>query len=128
MTHPKSSTLSDAARQDQKLGSCGLSTLSRSSQAALTLPQLSTPVRRLWPWRQTVGIVTGWIAGFGVARALDVAVPGVAGLLAALTLGLVAFVTALAFVGGILERDRARMMTIRRRVATRLARQSVRPA
>jgi O-antigen/teichoic acid export membrane protein len=98
------------------------------AQTAVTLPQLSTPVRRLWPWRQTVGIVAGCVAGFGVARALDVAVPGVAGLLAALTLGLVAFLTALAVVGGILERDRARMMTIRRRVATRFARQSVRPA
>ena len=83
------------------------------AQAVVTLPQLTTPVRQLWPGRQVIGVAAAFAGGFGMARMLDDAVPGLAGLVLALVFGLVAYGALLIAVGGLLPRDRRRVMLAR---------------
>jgi O-antigen/teichoic acid export membrane protein len=94
------------------------------AQAVLTLRQLSTPVRRLWPFRQTLGIVAAYVLGFGAARGVDQAILGPAGLVVALAIGAVAYSGGFLVIGGLLERDRRRVMMVRDRLAAEFARRS----
>ena len=69
---------------------------------------LSQPILRLWPVRQLAGLVAAYAGGFAVARVFDSVLPGLLGLLTALTIGSVAYAAVLLAVGGTLPRDRAR--------------------
>ena len=78
---------------------------------------LHGPARRWLPLRQVVGIVVAYAAGFGAALAADRALAEPFGLLAGLAAGSLAFVVAYALVGGVLPRDRRRIVQARRRLA-----------
>jgi O-antigen/teichoic acid export membrane protein len=87
--------------------------------SVLTRRHLSRPVGELWPARQLVGIVAAYAAGYGAAWVVDHALPRPAGLPVALAAGGAAFLMALVAVGGLEERDRARMADARARLALR---------
>jgi O-antigen/teichoic acid export membrane protein len=81
---------------------------------------LSSPLRALWPLRQVVVTVIAYGAGFGAARGIDVTVEGYGGLVAALVAGTLAYAAVMVLAGGLLTRDRQRLATSLRAVATRL--------
>jgi O-antigen/teichoic acid export membrane protein len=80
---------------------------------------LSQPILELWPARQLAGIVAAYAGGFAVARLVDSALPGLLGLLTALTVGAIAYAAVLLVVGGTLPRDRARAEAVVSAVAPR---------
>ena len=84
---------------------------------------MTTPVHAHWPVRQAVGLVAAFAAGFGVARALDATVGGVAGVGAGLFGGSLAYVSVLVVVGGLTDSDRRRLkdlnVSLRQRASRR---------
>lgn len=77
---------------------------------------LSRPLRHLWGPRGMVAQVAAYAAGFGAARGLDTALDGHLGTLAALAAGVVAYAGAWAVVGGLEDRDRDRITSLRARI------------
>ena len=75
---------------------------------------LSTPLSTGWPPREAGALVGAYVCGFVVSRLLDRLVAWPAGLVAALTLGALAFAAGLAGFGGLNTRDRARLRAVRR--------------
>ena len=84
---------------------------------------LGRSLYRLWGGRQLVATVLAYTVGFGIARVADIALEGVAGLLAALGAGSVAYVAAFLVAGGMKARDweRAAPLLARVRGRSRLA-------
>ncbi|MFN8123139.1 MAG: polysaccharide biosynthesis C-terminal domain-containing protein [Thermoleophilia bacterium] len=80
---------------------------------------LSTPLSELWPPRQMFSIAVGYAAGFLTAYAVDQSLGGHLGTLAALAAGTVAYVIGFVLPGGLGERDRDRIRSIRERIAAR---------
>jgi O-antigen/teichoic acid export membrane protein len=81
-------------------------------QAARRLP---SPVRRLVPVRELAGLACGGAAGYGVAHAVYAAAPNPGGLLLALGAGVVVYAAAVLAVGGLRERDVARLRDLQAR-------------
>jgi O-antigen/teichoic acid export membrane protein len=86
-------------------------------QLGVLRAHLSQPLRTLWPARQLVALIIAYACGFALARFVDSAIPGVAGLLASLAGGALAYALCLFGVGGLLPRDRERASAAIRRVA-----------
>jgi O-antigen/teichoic acid export membrane protein len=104
-------------------------------QFVVLRPHLSAPLHRFWPYRNLVALLLAYGAGFAAARAVDNALDGAVGLLAALAAGSVAYALCVLLGGGVLHRDLARFSGLlgrlsRRRglgtLATRLLRASAR--
>jgi O-antigen/teichoic acid export membrane protein/peptidoglycan/LPS O-acetylase OafA/YrhL len=74
----------------------------------LTARALDASLHALWPRREMAAIAIAYAAGFGAAHAVASALPGVAGLPAALAAGAAAYGLAFAAAGGLNARDRAR--------------------
>lgn len=70
---------------------------------------LTQPIHRLWTVRQLLALVVAYACGFAAARAVDDHVPGVAGLLLSLTVGILTYAGVFALVGGLNHRDRERI-------------------
>ncbi len=85
-------------------------------QLAVTQRSVLRLFPALWPRRQMCGQIAAYAAGFAVARATIVALPGYAGLPVALATGTIGYFAALVVVGGLLERDRARLALARGRI------------
>jgi O-antigen/teichoic acid export membrane protein len=73
-----------------------------------TRSYISTPLLRLWPARQIIGLVCAYAAGFAASYGLDNLVPEPGGLILGLVGGTVAYGAALLLVGGLSPRDRER--------------------
>ena len=86
-------------------------------QSADVARHLHGPARRWLPPRQLIGIVVAYAAGFAAARVADQALAEPFGLVAGLAAGSAVFLAAHLWVGGLLERDRRRIATARRRLA-----------
>jgi peptidoglycan biosynthesis protein MviN/MurJ (putative lipid II flippase) len=97
------------------LGAC----VQLAVQFGVLRAHLSQPMLKLWPARQLAGLVAAYAGGFAVARLVDSLLPGLLGLLAALTVGAAAYAVFLLVVGGLLPRDRARVEAIATAVAPR---------
>jgi hypothetical protein len=82
---------------------------------------LRTPLVELWPVRHVMAIGVAYAAGFGVAHALDRALDGHVGTVAALAGGTVAYVAGFLLAGGLGQRDRDRIRDVRERIASRRA-------
>jgi O-antigen/teichoic acid export membrane protein len=74
-------------------------------QLRVTQRYLATPLHRLWPAREVVGVVVAYGAGFLAARAAGSALDGIAGLAMGLAAGTIAYAAAYAVVGGVPARD-----------------------
>jgi O-antigen/teichoic acid export membrane protein len=85
----------------------------------LTFPYLSNPLRSLWPARQLLAVALGYAAGFGCARALDSALPGVGGCAAGLVGGCLADAAVILALGGLTSVDRQRIAAVRSKVSAR---------
>lgn len=86
--------------------------------ASRVIPRLHTPIARLWRPREVAGLVLGLLAGYGTARLVAAALPGLAGLLPSLIAGLIAYVAVLGPVAGAQERDLERFAKVRRTVVS----------
>jgi O-antigen/teichoic acid export membrane protein len=104
------------------LGALAGEVVSLAGLYLLTRRALSAPVHRLWPPGQVVALLAAYAAGFGAARWVDMTLPGPPGLVVALGAGSLAYVAVFALLGGIGERDRTRLATVR---AKRRARKQV---
>jgi len=80
---------------------------------------LSTPLAQLWPPRQMVAIAVAYASGFAAAYAVDRSLDGHLGTLVAVTAGAVAYAAGFVLPGGLGERDRDRIRSIRERIASR---------
>jgi O-antigen/teichoic acid export membrane protein len=65
--------------------------------------------RSWWPLRQILAQVLAYCAGFAVARAIEIALPGFIGLVIALTVGVVAYLAVLVGAGALAPRDVSRI-------------------
>lgn len=77
---------------------------------------LVTPLAQLWPARQMASIAVAYGAGFAAAYTVDHSLDGHLGTLAALAAGTVAYVAGFLLPGGLGERDRERISSIRARL------------
>lgn len=98
--------------------------LGSAAQLACQLMLAQRDVWRLlpkwWPRRQICGQVIAYVAGFAVARATIVMLPGYAGLALALVLGTLGYFAVMVTVGGLLPRDRIRIAMAQSAVASSL--------
>ncbi len=85
-------------------------------QLSVTQRNVLSVLRVLWPRRQVCGQIAAYAAGFAAARATITALPGYAGLPVALATGTIGYFGALIVVGGLLERDRVRVASVRDRM------------
>jgi O-antigen/teichoic acid export membrane protein len=70
---------------------------------------LASPLTVLWPVRQMAAMLIAYAGGFGAARGMDAALPGVAGLVPALIAGCAAYAAIFVAAGGVTSRDRRRL-------------------
>jgi O-antigen/teichoic acid export membrane protein len=82
----------------------------------LTRRHLSTGLLDLWPPRQLAALALAVVAGFTVARAVDLALDPVAALPLTLVLGTLAYLGAFAGCGGLASRDKRRLSEIAARL------------
>jgi O-antigen/teichoic acid export membrane protein len=90
-------------------------------RVAVTRPHLAVSGPLPWPARTVLATVVAYAAGFGVARAIDAANDGVAGLLVAMVAGTLAFVALFVLAGGLTSADRARLRSLADRLRARRA-------
>jgi O-antigen/teichoic acid export membrane protein len=70
---------------------------------------LASPLTTWWPARQMAAVLAAYGAGFAAARAVETALPGLAGLVPALVVGCAAYAAVFAAAGGVTSRDRRRL-------------------
>ena len=78
-------------------------------------------LRSWWPLRQMFAQLLSYCAGFAVARAIVIALPGYIGLVIALSVGVATFLAVLVGAGGLAQRDRTRIGNARRALRARTA-------
>jgi hypothetical protein len=86
------------------------------------LPFLSRALRVTWPLRQRFALVTAYVAGFAVARAVEHSDSSFGGLLLSLILGSAAYLAAFLASGGLNQRDRDRLTEMIGRARSRRGR------
>jgi O-antigen/teichoic acid export membrane protein len=72
-------------------------------------PHLTRPVRATWPLREQFALVVTYAGGFLAANLVEHQVPGLAGLPLVLAVGCIAYAALFVGLGGINQRDRARL-------------------
>jgi O-antigen/teichoic acid export membrane protein len=86
--------------------------------------ELSLPLSRLLPWHELAPLALAYGTAFAGARVVDAVLPSIAGLLAAMTLGLVIFGLVLVLTGGLSSRERARLAQLSAVLPARIRRLS----
>jgi hypothetical protein len=82
----------------------------------ITRGELSAPLHSLWPYRSMAALAAAYAAGFATARLADSAIAGLPGLAIALAAGTATFGGLFILLGGVLERDRLELRSLRRRL------------
>ena len=90
--------------------------------ARIAAPYLASSMRLVWPAREMAALLVAYATGFASSRAVLSALPDVVGLPAALGIGSIAYAAVFVALGGVNERDRERLRSVRGLVARRLAR------
>jgi O-antigen/teichoic acid export membrane protein len=85
------------------------STLDIVWKSATLHSYLSRRLHEIWPRKQRLAQVAGYVGGFGAAYTLTEAIPSVGGLLLGLAVATLVYICLLFGLGGINERDRARL-------------------
>jgi O-antigen/teichoic acid export membrane protein len=75
-------------------------------------PYLFTPLHAIWPRRQRLALVGGYVGGFAAAYAVTKALPSVGGLVVGLVVATLAYLVLLIACGAVNHRDRARVAEV----------------
>lgn len=81
--------------------------------SAMTRRHLQRPIKELWPRRQMAAVLIAYALGFTAARTIYAGWETYAGLLAALTASAVVYGLAFVLCGGVTDRDRERLASLR---------------
>jgi O-antigen/teichoic acid export membrane protein len=82
-------------------------------------PILQRPLRATWPIRERLALVVAYAAGFAAARAMESVTPSIAGVIACVAAGTLAYAAAFLLLGGVNERDRHRLAELADRLPLR---------
>ena len=87
-------------------------------------PVLKRPLRATWAIRERFALAVAYAAGFAAAHAMESVTPSIAGVVACVTAGSLAYVAAFLLLGGLNDRDRHRLAEALVRVRARVGRGS----
>lgn len=92
--------------------------LSAGWYVASTRRHMSARWVALWPYRNMLSVAVAYAAGVVVGRIVDAGIGGLAGVALAFTAATLAFAAIFLLTGGLLDRDRARLQRVARRLSS----------